>query len=369
MPDMQTNIFSEALRKVAEGRREAIGRHLISDQSSVREALAAINRLSGDEMTLFVVDVRGCVVGSLTDGDVRRGLIGGLGLDTPVGAVARTQFRALRPGADRYAVAKEARAKGIALLPELDGEGMLLEMVDLRRVRALLPLDAVLMAGGRGERLRPLTLTTPKPLLKVGPSAIIDHNINALRACGVQDIFVSTNYLREQIEEHFSADALTHCIAEPMRMGTLGSLSLIAPQLTQPDVVVMNSDVLTDLDFEAMYAHHRDSGAALTIAAVQYPVSVPFAILRTEGDRVEGLSEKPTYNYFANAGVYIMRRDIAARVPADTYTDAPDFIASLIEEGLKVSYFPIKGIWIDIGSPDDYRYACELMGTRQLASR
>lgn len=365
---MTTLLTDKALSKVAAARRPSIGRHLIGSGACVRDALAAINQLSGDEMTLFVVSAEGPVVGSLTDGDVRRGLIGGLGLDAPVGAVARTQFRALRPGCDRYEVAREARAKGIALLPQLDAEGLLTDMIDLRSVRALLPLDAMLMAGGRGERLRPLTLSTPKPLLKVGQRAIIDHNIAALRACGVACIFVSTNYLREQIEQHFAPDPLTRCVAEPMRMGTLGSLSLIAPELTQPDVLVMNSDVLTDLDFEAMYAHHRSSGAALTIAAVPYPVSVPFAILRTEGDRVAGLSEKPTYNYFANAGVYMMRRDIAARVPAGVYTDAPDFIATLIEQGMKVSFFPIKGTWIDIGSPDDYRYACEQMNMRDIAS-
>lgn len=341
--------------------RPALSDHIISGDSLIIEALAAINRLPGDVMTLFVVDSAGRMTGTLTDGDIRRALIGGIPLDAPSALAAHKAFRALRPGLQAFAVVKEARKAGITLLPRLDAEGFPAGIVDLRLVRSMLPLDAVLMAGGRGERLRPLTLDCPKPLLKVGQKAIIDYNVDELKANGVERIFVTTNYLREQIEEHFCRTQGVECVAEPMRLGTMGSLSLVAPELRSDNVIVMNSDLLTDLSFEDMYTRHVATGAALTIAAVQYPVSVPFAIMQTEADRVTALCEKPTYNYYANAGVYILRRELVERIPAATYVDAPDFIGQLIDEGAKVSYFPIQGTWIDIGSPDDFRYACELM--------
>lgn len=340
-----------------------IENHIIAADADVREALRMLNGLSGGAMTLFVCDAEGRPLGSVTDGDIRRALIGGTSLEGPVADVMHRRFAALRPGDDTLAVMADARAKGIALLPRLDEAGSLTDIVDLRKVRTALPLDAVLMAGGRGERLRPLTLTTPKPLLKVGGKPIIDYNVDELGACGIERVFVTVNYLKEQLVEHFdkrrNLPEVT-CVAEPERLGTMGSLSLI-PKPEHDNLFVMNSDLLTSLDFEAMYLHHIASGADLTVAAVPYSVSVPYAIMLTDGDRVTGLTEKPTYNYFANAGVYIMRSRLLDRIPPRTYTDAPDFIASLIDDGLKVSHFPVNGTWIDIGSPDDFRYADELM--------
>lgn len=340
--------------------------HTISTEASVREALAALNALSGDTMTLFALDGSGRVCGSVTDGDIRRALIGGRSLSDRVSDVMHRDFKALRPGDDPFAALPALRGRGITLVPELDAEGRITGLLDLRHRRNRLPLDAVLMAGGRGERLRPLTLETPKPLLPVGGKPIIDYNVEELAACGVTDIYVTVNYLRGQLEEHFRSPVggvSVRCVAEPARLGTLGSLALI-DSLRHDDVLVMNSDLLTTLDFERMYARHRASGAALTVAAVPYNVSVPYAIMHTDGDRVTGLAEKPTFNYFANAGVYIMRRECVARIEPGEAVDAPDFIEALISDGLKVGYFPIEGTWIDIGSPDDYRYANELMSRR-----
>lgn len=335
--------------------------HIIKDTSTVADALEAINALSGSVMTLFVEDSDHRICGSVTDGDIRRGLIAGVKLSDSVKKVVHPDFKAIRREEDAFRIVKEARMKGITLLPILNNEGKINSIVDLRNVRSILPVDAVLMAGGRGERLRPLTLTVPKPLLKVGHKAIIDYNIDELKANGIDSIIVSVNYLKEQIEEHFALTPGVTCVAEPERMGTLGSLSLMRHLLRHDTLLIMNSDLLTDLNFEKMYESHINSNAALTIGAIPYNVAIPFAIMNTDGDRIVSLSEKPTYNYFANAGVYMMRRELADRVPDCGITDAPDFIEQLISEGLKVSYFPIMGTWIDIGSPDDFRYACELM--------
>lgn len=224
------------------------------------------------------------------------------------------------------------------------------------------------MAGGRGERLRPLTLSIPKPLLAVGGKPIIDRNIEMLEEYGVRNIFVTVNYLHNKIEEHFrirnAKETDNHadvtCVLEPKRLGTLGSLALVEG-LRHDNILVMNSDLLTNLDFEKMWRTHTESGAHLTMGAVPYTVSVPFAIMRTKGSEVTGLEEKPTYNYFINGGVYMMRRELLERITKGEYLDAPNFIESLIADGLNVECFPIEGRWIDIGSPDDYRAANELL--------
>lgn len=336
--------------------------HTISIKASVRDALRHLNDLSGSSMTLFVIDEARKLQGTVTDGDIRRALIAGTGLDDTVDKAMHRDFLAASPGDDLSIIIAEGRRRNIGLLPVIEN-GVISEILDLHKLRTALPIDAVLMAGGRGERLRPLTEHTPKPLLPVGGKAIIDYNVDELEACGVNRIFVTVNYLAEQIEDHFSrrqGRAIVECIREPRRLGTMGSMALVEG-LTAENVLMMNSDLLTTLDFEELYLHHIRSGADLTIAAVPYNVSVPYALMRMEAGRVKGLVEKPTYNYFANAGVYIMKRSMLSRLAKGEYMDAPDFISNLIADGGEVGYYPIEGTWIDIGSPDDYRYAKELM--------
>lgn len=334
--------------------------HLISDTATVREAFQKLNALSGSNLTLFVVDDRGHLVGSLTDGDLRRAIITGTGLDSHVGEACHRDCMTVKAGSPLYAAVAEARRRGIMLLPVID-DGRIADLLDLKQLKSALPIDAVLMAGGRGERLRPLTLTTPKPLLPVGDKPIIDYNVDELLACGVERIYVTVNYLKEQLITHFDQsrfEGRVCCVAEPTRLGTMGSLAL-CPEFTHDTVLVMNSDLLTSLSFEQMWLRHNESGAALTMAAIPYTVSVPFAIVEAEGRRITGLTEKPTYNYFANAGIYMMQRRIAESIPKGVCLDAPDLITSLIERGERVEYFPIDGRWIDIGSPDDYQLACK----------
>lgn len=339
---------------------------MIQAPVSVRDALARLNALHDVPLTLFVLAADGAtMLGTLTDGDTRRGLLAGATLDADVTEVMMRDFRAVRPGSDAEAVLEEAKALSLTLIPRLAEDGSIAEIIDLRRRRALLPLDAVLMAGGRGERLRPLTLTVPKPLLPVGDKAIIDHNADALAACGVRRIFVTVNYKHEMIEEHFGRrvpeGCEVECVLEPAPLGTFGSIGLING-LRSENVLVMNSDLLTDLQFEKMYKRHISSGADMTIATIPYSVTVPYAILETDGDKCTALQEKPTYNYLANAGVYIVRRELLACITGTERVDATDFIEMLLSRpDAKVVTFPIEGTWIDIGSPSDYSSACERM--------
>ena len=346
-------------------------KYLIPSGACLLEALARLNSLSGGPMTLFVTDDTGRVSGSLTDGDIRRALLAGLPLDCPVDRAARSDFSYISTDRRDVELLRECRRKGLRLLPELNPDGTLNRIVNLDRTTNLLPLSAVLMAGGKGERLRPLTLATPKPLLQIESKAIIDYNIEALAAVGIDSITVTTRYLAEQIERHFSepvAGVQVRTVREELPLGTIGAVSLI----DLPDdghTLVMNSDILTTISFEDMYIRHCKTGADVTIAAIPYQVSVPFAILATEGERVTGLQEKPTYAYFANAGIYIFRNDILRSISRDTPTDAPELIERVIAQGGHAGYFPVNGTWLDVGTPADFAQAEELMRHHKNFSR
>lgn len=341
--------------------------HVIEADTCVREAMKKLNMLSGKSMTLFVKDSCDKIIGSVTDGDIRRALIAGKELADPVAEVMNRDFLyATLADSDMAVKLNEGRKKHIELMPVLH-QGCLVEFIDLNITKAQLPLEAVLMAGGRGERLRPLTDTIPKPLLEVDGKPIIDYNIEELEACGIKKIHVTVNYLAHMIENHFDLRqgiADVKCVREPRHLGTFGSLALIKG-ISSDNIIVMNSDLLSSIDFEGMFAHHLHSKSDFTIAAVPYSVSVPFAIMRTHRSRVTSLEEKPTYNYFANGGVYIMKTELIGRIPIGEYLDAPDFIMALIKDNFNVSAFHIDGSWIDIGSPDDYRLAKDLMTRRR----
>lgn len=338
-------------------------KHLISLNAPLVDAVRALNSLSGKAMTLFAIDGEGRAAGSLTDGDVRRAILRGLGLDGEVSRAVNRDFKRLHSDSIDLELLRAFRQAGVRLVPVLDSEGHIVEIIDTARTRTRLPLRAVLMAGGKGERLRPLTLTTPKPLLEIGGKAIIDYNIEALARCGITDISVTVNYMAEKLEEHFSEErggVRVKCVREDRPLGTIGSASLIEfPE--EGDTLVMNSDLLTTVSFEDLYLHHRNAGADITIAAVPYNVSVPYAILTTDGGRVTSLEEKPSYAYYANAGIYIISNRLLRGLPKEQRTDATDLIEEAIASGLHVSYFPISGTWIDIGSPTDFAHARELM--------
>lgn len=344
-----------------------IERHIIAHTASVMEALRRLNALPGGAMTLFVVDDSGHVCGSVTDGDIRRAIIEGTGLGCSVLQAACRSFRSVRDGAVDVAELSDYRRSGITLVPVLDGDGRLTDILDLSERRTVLPVKAVLMAGGKGERLRPATLTTPKPLLEIEGKAIIDYNIEALAACGIDDITVSTRYLADKLDEHFSRPVAGVCVKtvrEDEPLGTIGAVALTDVASAPGDTIVMNSDLLTTISFEEMYLLHRRRGADLTIAVVPYQVSVPYAILTLDGEdesAVCGIEEKPSYSYYANAGIYLFSNDLLSTLVPGERCDATDLIERAIKAGRRVTYYPIRGTWIDVGSPVDFRHARELM--------
>ena len=340
-----------------------MNQYIINEKSTLLEALNRLNELSGKQMVLLVVDANGVMTGTLTDGDVRIALLGGVSLSSAVEEAMHRNFKAIRTEEVDVQLMRSCRLRGVGILPHLNVDGTIKNIYDLTVTKAVLPLSAILMAGGKGERLRPLTLNTPKPLLEIGGKAIIDYNIEALASVGITDITVTTRYLADQIHQHFAtpvAGVNVKCVTETLPLGTIGAASLVA-RPKKGNTLVMNSDLLTTISFEEMYMRHVEEQADVTIAAIPYVVSVPYAILTTDGAQVKGIEEKPSYSYYANAGIYIFSNELLDTVPCDSRTDATDLIEQAIDKGMKVTYYPINGTWIDVGSPNDFKQAQDLM--------
>lgn len=333
----------------------------IGESASILEALKTINE--SPLYTLFVEDNKGKAVGAITDGDIRRFLISGGKLDAKVQDAMFKQFAFVNVSEnDIINKLHSIKERGVKIVPCLDAEGHIVDVFDLVHYRSHLPIDAVLMAGGKGERLRPLTEKTPKPLLPVGDKCIIDHNIDRLISYGVKHISVTVNYLKEQIEEHFQEPrngVKVNCYREPKFLGTIGSIRYVE-NFYNDNILVMNSDIFTNIDYEDFYLHFCQHDAEMSVAAVPYNVSIPFGVLDLEGREIKGLIEKPKFNYYANAGIYLIKRSALDEIPENEFFHATHLIEKLISQGKKVIRYPLNGTWIDIGTPQEYERAKEL---------
>lgn len=339
-------------------------RHIINQDKSLLEALSQINSLRSVPLVLFVVDDNNKMVGTLTDGDSRRALISGASVNDKARIIMNRHFNYLRiDDINNVQEIRRQRELLMKLVPILDKENHIAGIINLEQFKSHLPIDAVLMAGGKGERLRPLTERTPKPLLPVGEKAIIDHNVDRLISYGIQHINVTVNYLKEQIEAHYQiprqgVQILT--IREPQYLGTIGSIKFV-PRFYNNTVLLMNSDLFTNIDYEDFFLHFQQHDADMSVAAVPYNVSIPYGVLDLDGRNIKGILEKPKYNYYANAGIYLIKCSALEEIPKDTFFNATDLVEKLILEGKKVIRYPLNGTWIDIGNPQEYQKAKDLV--------
>lgn len=339
-------------------------KNIILQNATILNALEKLNSLLQSPLVLFVVNEKSQMVGSLTDGDIRRALVSGTSLNDCISEIMHRNFRYItQDNIDDVLQLKKFKENRITFIPVLDNENHIVDVIDLQKNKTRLPIDAVLMAGGKGERLRPLTEKTPKPLLPVGDKCIIDHNVDRLISYGVKHISVTVNYLKEQIEDHYSKPRngiKVDTCREPKFLGTIGSIKFVE-KFYNDAVLVMNSDLFTNIDYEDFYLHFKQHDAEMSVAAVPYDVSIPYGILDLDGRDIKGLLEKPKYNYYANAGIYLIKKSALAEIPDDTFFNATDLIEKLISENKKVVRYPLNGTWIDIGNPQEYQKAKDLV--------
>ena len=337
--------------------------HCINCSLTIKDALIALNNLRNATLTLFVLNDNAQIIGTLTDGDIRRALVNGYGLDCTLDKVMHRDYKFICQKEFTVANLRSFRDRRIMFIPILDGENHVVDVVNLQKFKSKLPIDAVLMAGGKGERLRPLTEKTPKPLLEVGGKCIIDHNVDRLISYGVEHVNVTVNYLGEQIEEHFDTPrdgVQVRTFREPKFLGTIGSIKFV-DIFYNDTILVMNSALFTNIDYEDFFLHFQIHDAEMSVAAVPYNISIELGILDLDGHNIKGLIEKPKYNYYANAGIYLIKKRALAEIPEDTFFHATHLVEKLIAQGKKVIRYPLNGTWIDIGTYQEYERAKELV--------
>ncbi|MDE3250917.1 MAG: nucleotidyltransferase family protein [Bacteroidota bacterium] len=336
--------------------------NLVSDGITVKQALERLNKIGIASNVLFVVDNQKVLKGSVTDGDIRRGLLNNADVRESVTAVMNKNCRRISKNVISTELLADFRKRGISTLPVVNATGQIVDILDLSFYKGIVPASAILMAGGRGERLLPLTKDTPKPLLPVNGKPIIEHNIDRLISFGVHDIYISINYLGNQIEERFGDGAekgiSINYIRETTPLGTIGSVSLGGPY-THDSILLMNSDLLTNIDFGDFYAEFQRSGADMAVATVAHHVDLPYAIMELSGDVVCSLREKPRYTYFANSGIYLFKKELLSFLPPKGFYNATDLMERVISEGKRLIHFPLLGYWLDIGRMNDYHKAQE----------
>lgn len=337
--------------------------HIIFSTKTLRDCLIQLNSMPDNStLALFVINEKEQVIGSITDGDTRRGFLNGNTIDSPVTEVMHSNFHFLEHNNINIEDVKALKQKQIQLVPILDLDRKIVSILDFSKKRSFIPMDVVIMAGGEGRRLKPLTDNLPKPLLKVGNKPIIEHNIDRLNSYGVKHIHISVNYLGEMIERYFQngadKDLNIRYIWEDKPLGTMGALSL-ASGFENDYILVMNSDLLTTIDYEDFFISFVNSDADMVVATTSYDIKVPYAIVETKEDHITSFKEKPTYSYASNAGIYLLKKEVLAHIPKNKFFNATDLMEDLINKGLKVISYPILGYWLDIGKHEDFQKAQE----------
>jgi len=351
-----------------------VGDTVIGPQATIRDAIACIDR--NRLQIALVVDENRRLMGTLTDGDIRRALLRNLPLTTPVAGIMTRNPRMAPAGSDDTTLFQLMHALQIRHLPLVDEDG---RVVGLRTLEGLLQQAqalqqtlehalqrprrsnrVVLMAGGLGSRLRPLTHTLPKPMLPVGGRPLLETILETFVGQGFWRFAISLNYLAETIISHFGDGsrwgAEIEYLQEPSRMGTAGSLTLLRERPDEP-LLVMNGDILTLVDFRQMLQFHLDNEAMATMALHEYTLQVPYGVVEVQDHRLTGIAEKPVHHHFINAGIYVLDPRAWDRIPKGTMSDMPDLFQSLIDDGETAVAFPIREYWLDIGQPQDLQRA------------
>ena len=342
--------------------------YLIDPSATIRDAMTCIDR-NGKGICL-VVDPEHRLLGPVSDGDIRRAILKGVDLDLPVKNLLEERSKAgnkgavtAPPGTSDAEMLHLMNKHGLRQIPVVDPNGRVTDMAfvyDLVQEYEL-PLTAVVMAGGFGTRLRPLTDNTPKPMLPIGDRPILERTIEQLKRAGICRVNLTTHYKPETISEHFGNGegfgVTINYVHEHEPLGTAGGLGLL-DKIDGP-LLVINGDILTHVDFRAMLAYHRKHKACLTVGVRQYVVQVPYGVIECNGPNVCNVSEKPRLQFLVNAGIYLLDPSARQHIPTGRNSDMTDLIQHLVAENLPVVSFPIVEYWLDVGRPADYERAQE----------
>ncbi|MDD2571510.1 MAG: nucleotidyltransferase family protein [Bacteroidales bacterium] len=332
----------------------------ISPLATIREALQVIDR--GAMKIALVIDTDGRLTGTLTDGDIRRGFLSGLTLDDPIESIYHRDPVTASASDSREKIIEIALSRRIYQIPIVDEQGFVVRLAEIDHLirKEKHPNLVFLMAGGLGQRLRPLTNDIPKPMLSVGGRPILETVIYQFKKHGYSRFAISINYKSDQIKEHFgdgSRLGVEICyISENQRMGTAGALGLMESQPDRP-FFVMNGDILTTVDLESLMDYHIRNGSSATMCIREFGLEVPYGVVRLNKESIVAIEEKPVQQFYVNAGIYVLSPEMLRLLPAGEALDMTRLFEMAVEKGLTTLSFPIREFWMDIGNPADYERA------------
>lgn len=341
-----------------------ITEYCVSPASTIRQVIACIERNSGG--TALVVDPEGRLQDVITDGDVRRAILAGLSLDESISVLRSRRAHSAYPepvtaliGTASEELLRLMQERAVRQIPLVDESRRITKLVFLRDLLPdeTWPLQAVVMAGGYGKRMLPLTEQVPKPMLPVCDKPLLEHIVQQLREAGIRRVNVTTHYKADVISQHFGDGrefgVEIEYINEAQLLGTAGALGFVSGGEDDP-LLIMNGDIVTRMNFRAMVDFHRDHQADMTVAVRLYEVPIPYGVLETDGIAITGISEKPVLRRFISGGVYLLNKAMQGYIPKGRPFDMPDLIRTLIEHQHCVVSFPIHEYWVDIGRHEDY---------------
>lgn len=338
---------------------------MILIKTSIRDAMQAMD--SSALQIAFVVDEEKHLLGAVTDGDVRRSILRGEELSAPVESIMNVHPITAPHGTERMTLLRLMRSKAVRQIPLVDEDNRIVGLAQLEDLLYPSKRDniVVLMVGGLGTRLRPLTDKIPKPLLKVGQKPILETILESFLDAGFHRFYFAVNYKSQMIEDYFGDGsrfgAEIEYLHENKRMGTAGALYFL-PETPKAPIIVMNGDLLTKVDFGEFLEYHIGQNAAATMAVREYNYQVPYGVIDFDGEQIKGIREKPSQSYFVNAGIYVLSPEAVAHVDKEEFFDMPQLFEALISEGKKTTVFPVREYWLDIGRIADFERAQEEYG-------
>ena len=332
--------------------------NVVGESDPLRAAATVLN--ASPYKLVLICSLEGRLTGTLTDGDLRRGLLGGLSLEDSVAKAMNRSFVSGQLGDSKPEFHSLMRKRQIHELPILDKSGAVVDLISDRPESTPFNGTFVIMAGGRGSRLMPLTNSTPKPMLLVGTKPILEHILSSAISQGFEKFVISVNYLGNQIENYFGDGSnwgisITY-LREDEPLGTAGALSLLPKDVPGP-IVVSNGDLVTNLDYRAMIQNHEDSEASISMAIRQFELRNPYGVVVTRGEFVEGIEEKPAYVSQVNTGIYVLSPEVLTILHPNSFLNMTDLVQRALDQKEKVAAFPIHESWMDIGTPQDFQAA------------
>lgn len=340
----------------------SLDKYCISENETIKEAMEAIDRnLIGGA---FVVDENTKVKGVITDGNIRRALLKGHNLNDSIHGIYNENYKYVNKFVSKKKVKEMMLKYKIRQVPVLDDEGRIIDLYFLDDILSYDKKDnyVFILAGGLGTRLRPLTENMPKPMLKVGEKPILEHIIEQFKEYGYRNFIISLNYKGDIIEDYFGDgkefDVKIEYVKETKKLGTAGSIALAKNKLTKPFIVI-NGDILTSIDFDALLSHHMINDFDITVGVRNYEIKVPYGVMVTKENLITSLEEKPTYSFHINSGVYVVSERVTKYIPENEMYNMTDLIEDVVRNNGRAGIYKITEYWSDIGQMDDFKKANE----------